>query len=453
MRRVVFIFLLVLFFWSSAQEQKKWTLEACILHALDKNITIKQAQLEIETNEISKKEAFGNFLPSANARSSHSWIIGLSQNPLTGLLENRTTQFTTIGASAGIDIYKGLQNQHRLNRVRLQQVSTLYRIDKIKEDVALNVANSYLQILFNKENLKIAQNQLANTQKQAEQSNELYNVGQIPRGDLLDVEANISADEQRIVQAQNALLISKLTLGQLLQLDKPDDFDIAEEDYPFELSDILIRKPADIVNEVKDNRIEYKIGKANIEVAKKDIDISRSAFQPTLSAFYGIDARVGYEDVARFDPALGFVVSPAPPFFNQIKDNLGQTLGLSLNIPIFNGFAIRNNVERSKVALKQQELAFDQQKLDLQRNIYTAHADANAALNAYQAAKKANDARKLAVDYAKERFNIGAMNAFELNQAQTLLNNAEAEVLRSKYDYLFRIKILELYFNNPYIKN
>lgn len=440
-------------FLTAAQDLKKWSLEDCIIHALEKNINIRQAKLEIETDDISKLEAFGNFMPSVNARSNHSWILGLSQNPLTGLLENRTTQFTTIGASASVDIYKGLQNQHRLNRVRLQQASTLYRIDKIKEDVALNVANAYLQILFNKENIKISQNQLENTKKQGKQSEELYNAGQIPRGDLLDVEANIAADEQRVVQAKNALLISKLTLGQLLQLDKPDEFDISENEYTFEVSDILIRKPSDIVNEIKDNRIEYKIGKANIEVAKKDISIAKSAFQPTLSAFYGIDTRIGYEDVARFDPALGFVVSPAPPFINQVRDNLGQSFGLALNIPIFNGFAIKNNVSRATVGLKQQELAFDQQKLDLERNIYTAHADANAALTAYQSAKKANDARKLAVDYAKERFNIGAINAFDLNQAQTLLNNAEAEVLRTKYDYLFRIKILELYFNNPYIKN
>lgn len=448
MRQIVFILLSILFLWSSAQETKKWTLEACILHALDKNISIKQAQLEIETDEISKKEAFGSFLPSINAGGNHSWQVGLSQNPLTGILQNRTTQFTTFNASANIDIYRGLQNQHRLNRTRLQQVATLYRIDKIKEDVALNVANAYLQILFNKENIKIAKNQLDNTIKQGKRSEELYNAGQIPRGDLLDVEANKAADEQRLVQAQNALIISKISLGQLLLFEKPDEFEIADEDYPFEMSNILVKKPLDIINEIKDNRIEYKIGKSNIEVAKKDIDIAKSAFQPTLRAFYGLDTRIGYEF---FNPIVGNYVN-APPFFQQLNDNLGQAYGLSLSIPIFNGFSVRNNVSRAKVGLKQQELAFEQQKLELERNIYTAHTDANGALTAYQSANKAVEARRLAVEYAIERFNIGVINTFELNQAQMLLNNAEAEVLRTKYDYLFRIKILELYFNNPYIK-
>jgi outer membrane protein len=448
MRQFVFFISIFASFMTLGQETKKWSLEACIRHALEKNISIKQAQLEIETDEISKKEAFGSFLPTINAGGNHLWQIGLSQNPLTGILQNRTTQFTTFNASANIDLYKGLQNQYRLNRTRLQQVSTLYRIDKIKEDVALNVANAYLQILFNKENIKIAKNQLNNTIKQGKRSEELYNAGQIPRGDLIDVEANIAADEQRLVQAQNALLISKLTLGQLLQLEKPDDFDIIEEDYSFELSPILLKKPYDIINEIRDNRIEYKIGKANIEVAKKDISIAKSAFQPTLRAFYGLDTRIAYEF---FNPLVGDFVN-APPFFNQVNDNLGQSFGLSINIPILNGFTVRNNVERAKVGLKRQELDFEQQKLTLERNIYTAHTDANGALKAYQSALKAVEARRLSIDYAKERFNIGAINSFDLNQAQLLLNNAEAEVLRTKYDYLFRIKILELYFNNPYIK-
>ena len=452
MYRWILILIIFPFFSVFGQNQNKWTLEQCVRYAFEHNISIKQASLDIENNEISRQEAFGNFMPNLNARSNHNWIIGLSQNPLTGILENRTTQFSTFGASANIDIYKGLQNQHRLNRARLQQVATLYQVDKIKEDIALNVANAYLQILFNKENLKVAQNQLKNTQAQLNQTKELYNAGQIPKGELVNVEANISSDEQRVVQAQNAIIISKLTLGQLLQFEKPDQFDIADEDYPFELSQLLFKSPVDIINETKENRIEYKIGKANLEVAKKDIAIAKSAYQPTLSAFYGADTRIGYTDVTRFDPVAGLVVSPAPSFFNQVRDNLGQSFGLVINIPIFNGFSVKNNVSRTEVALKRQQFAFDQEKLNFERNVYTAHTDANGTLASYQAAKKTLEARKLAVDYAKERYNIGAINSFELTQAQTLLNNAEAEVLRTKYDYLFRIKILELYFNNPYLQ-
>jgi len=452
MQRWTFIFILLPLFSVFGQNQTKWSLEQCVRHAFEHNISIKQAKIDIESNEISRSEAIGNFLPNINARGNHNWIVGLSQNPLTGILENTTTQFTTFNASANVDLYKGLENQHRLNRSRLQQIATLYQVDKIKEDIALNVANAYLQILFNKENLKVAQNQLKNTQAQLNQTKELYSAGQIPKGEVVNIEANISTDEQKVVQAQNAIVISKLTLGQLLQFEKPDQFDIVDENYPFESSQLLLKSPLEIINDIKDNRIEYKIGRANLEVAKKDISIAKSAYQPTLSAFYGVDTRIGYADVTRFDPVQGLIVAPAPGFFSQVKDNLGQSFGFQLNIPVFNGFSVRNNVSRAKVALRQQELSFEQQKLNFERNIYTAHTDANGTLVSYQAAKKSLEARKLAVDYAKERYNIGAINSFELTQAQTLLNNAEAEVLRTKYDYLFRIKILELYINNPYLQ-
>jgi outer membrane protein len=147
------------------------------------------------------------------------------------------------------------------------------------------------------------------------------------------------------------------------------------------------------------------------------------------------------------------VLGNSPTFKDQFLDNKGQSFGVQLSIPIFNGFSARNNVERSKVNLEKSKIAFEQEELTLQRNVFTAFTDAKGGLNAYESAITAVEAREEAFKYAKERYAVGMMNSFDFNQAQTLLSNAQSEVLRTKYDYIFKIKILEFYFGIPIIKN
>ena len=184
------------------------------------------------------------------------------------------------------------------------------------------------------------------------------------------------------------------------------------------------------------------------------MSIAKGAYQPTLRGFYNFNSRVSYADVALRDPITGAVIgTQAPPkFFDQFNDNKGQSFGAQLNIPIFSGFAVRNNVERSKVSFEKSKIALEQQELDLQRNVYTAFTDAKGALKAYESAVQALDSRLESYNYAKEKFEVGLMNAFELSQSQTLLSAAQSEVLRTKYDYIFKTKILEFYFGIPIIK-
>ena len=149
------LILLLLISVSSHSQSKKWTLRECVDYALENNISVKQTELDIKTSSIDKRGAIGSFLPSVNANASHSWNIGLNQDITTGLLQNQTTQFTSAGANVGIDIYKGLQNQNTLRRANLSVVAAKYQLLKMQEDIALNVANAFLQVLFNKENLKV----------------------------------------------------------------------------------------------------------------------------------------------------------------------------------------------------------------------------------------------------------------------------------------------------------
>ncbi|MBC7750060.1 MAG: TolC family protein, partial [Methylotenera sp.] len=267
-----------------------------------------------------------------------------------------------------------------------------------------------------------------------------------------------------------------LSLAQLLQLKDFENFDVVDDSDFRDENNILAQTPNAIYDKALEGRTELKIARTNLEIAEKNVVIAKGAYQPTLQGFYSFNSRVSYSDrvtgvapnTANPTSILGFVegtnqnvLSPnftrvlggPAPFFDQFSNNKGQSFGVQLSIPIFNGFAGRNNVERSKVSLERSKIAVEQQDLDLQRNVFTAFADAKGSLNASEAAVVALEARQVAYNYAKEKYDVGLMNSFDFNQSQTLLTNAQSEVIRTKYDYIFKIKILEFYFGIPLIKN
>jgi outer membrane protein len=224
--------------------------------------------------------------------------------------------------------------------------------------------------------------------------------------------------------------------------------------------------------------VEVKIAKANLEIAEKDVKIAKGSFQPSLVGFYSFSTRAAYSDriigaeLNAANPTIASgsfvdvggtsydvlkpnytpVFGKAAPVFDQFSDNKGHNFGMQLNVPILNGFSVRNNVARYQVALERSKIALSQSELDLERNVYTAFTDAKGAYNAYQSAVLALEARENAYNYSKERYAVGMMNAFDFNQAQTLYANAQSEVIRTKYDYIFRTKIVEFYFGIPIIK-
>ncbi|MBC7524500.1 MAG: TolC family protein [Flavobacterium sp.] len=469
--------ILILLCTTSFQAQtKKWTLRECVDYALKNNISIQQSDLDNRSAAIEKTAAIGNFLPKVNATAAHSWNIGLNQNITTGLLENQTTQFTSAGLNANVNIYNGLQNQNRLRRANLSILAAQFQLSKMKDDISLNVANAFLQILFNKENLTVQNQQLANDEKQLNKTTELVNAGSIPRGDLLDVKATVANDKQKVVTAENSLFISKLSLAQLLQLEDFQTFDIVDSDYEVKPSVVMNEKPEAILEKAKQERVELKIAKTNLEIAEKDIKIAKGAYQPSLVGFYSFSSRVSYADrVVGFmqnttnptsiigqvestgqnvvQPNYSTVLGNPLPFFDQFSRNKGHNFGVQLNIPIFNGFATKNNVDRYKIAYDRSKIASKQADLDLERNVYTAITNAKGALNAYESSKTGLEARTEALNYAKEKYAVGLMNSFDYNQSQTLFVNAQSEVLRTKFDYIFKVKVVEFYFGIPITEN
>lgn len=448
----MFLFLVCSF--NIQAQTKKWTLEECVRYAIANNISVKQTELDAKNTVLDKKDALGNFLPTLNANASHSWNIGLNQDITTGLLRNQTTQFTSAGASLGIDIYKGLQNQNTLRKANLSSIAAQYQVMKMKEDIALNVANAFLQVLFNKENLKVQQEQLAINEKQLLRSEELVRAGSLPKGDVLDVKATVATNNQNVITAENALLISKLSLAQLLQLKDFYDFDIIDNTSFNADNKILNQTPKAIYDSAKENRTELKIAKTNLAIAEKNVAIARGSFQPSLAGFYNFSSRVSDADGFSFDSQGNIIGTKGPnAFFNQFSDNKGQTFGAQLTVPVFNGFSVKNNVERSKLSVEKSKMAVQQQELNLEQNVYTAFTDTKCALKTYESAIVTLAARQEAYHYASEKYAVGMMNSFDFNQAQTVLSNAKSECIRTKYDFIFKLKILEFYFGIPIIKN
>ena len=218
-------------------------------------------------------------------------------------------------------------------------------------------------------------------------------------------------------------------------------------------SSVMAQTPEAIVQKANEVRVEIKIAQANLDLTQRDIKIARGALQPSLTGFYSFSTRASYSDrIVGIDTNGNPILASPLPLFDQFSNNKGHNFGLQLSFPIFNGFSAQGNVDRSKINYEKSKNAFDQAKLDLESNVYKAITDAKGALKTYETSIAVLEARQEAFNYAKEKYAVGMMNAFDFNQSQTLYNNSQSDVIRAKYDYIFKMKVVELYFGIPIIQ-
>ncbi|GAA4279868.1 TolC family protein [Gaetbulibacter aestuarii] len=447
MKKIKYIFWLILFTGTLVVhgQQKKWTLEACVDYAIKNNISVQQSLLDQSQAEVDESQAKSNFLPNLNANGSFNINTGANINPASNQFENTTFRSASGGLSSGINIFSGLQNWKTLQRARLNQMAASYKLDKMKDDIALLVANSFLQILANKEQLKVARAQNEITKENLKNTKELVNSGVVPEGDLLEIQATDATQQQQIIQAENALFISKLGLAQTLQLDDYNSFDIVDVDYGLIPDTILDENPQVIADKAKTVVNDVKIADSNLELAQKDLEISKSALYPTLSGFVSYNTRWSSTQA---NPFTGENIS----FIDQLYLFDGTAVGLRLNVPIFNNFQTSNNIKRSKINVERFKLQKKQAELDLESTVYQAYSDALNAKKVYDAALKTEEARRLAFNYAQDRYDVGLSNAFDFNQSRIQYDNAQSDVIRSKYDFIFKLKVLEFYFGIPILE-
>lgn len=435
-KKVLLLFFLVGL--QMAAQGKKWTLEECVDYAMKNNITIKQSELDLKTSSIEKMEAIGGFLPTINTNANYSVNTGASINPVTNQFQNQTFKSFSAGASSNFTLFNGLANWKVAQRAKLSCIANGYRLDKMKDDIALSIANSYLQILLNKEQLKVQINQNKITKENLKRTKDLIEAGVVPAGDIYELQATDAAQQQQIINTENALFISKLGLCQTLLLEHYDTFDISDEVINLPPSNVTNETQEAILAKARESVKEVKIALSNVDLAKKDLAISRSSYLPTLTGFVGYNTR--------------WSESPIFNFIDQLSLFDGTAVGLQLNVPILNGLATRGRVQRAKINEERATYQLKQAELDLERNVYQAYNDVINSRKAFEAAQKAMESRMQAFNFSKERYNVGLQNAFDFSQATLALENAQSEVIRTKYDYIFRTKILEFYFGIPLYK-
>ncbi|MFL2603652.1 MAG: TolC family protein [Flavobacteriaceae bacterium] len=465
MNKVASLIFCFLSFTINAQV-KKYTLLECVNIALEKNIRIQQSEFDLEGADIDRGDAIGNFLPRINAQSQHIWNNGLSQNITNGLIENLTTQFSSFGGNLGVTLFSGKQNINQLARANLNIISRQYQLEDMKDDISLFVANSYLQVMFNKEFEQVQRYQLEIAKQELERTQLRISAGVQTQAEIYEIEANLASQEQALVQSENATRLSLISLAQSLLITDYENFDIADVNFNVPLSQILLEKPKKIFEKSLTLRNDIKVAATNIEIAKTDIDLAKGALLPTLSAFYNYNTRISYSD--RFIETGNFIETPIGvvkengslvvtqfpersitdplSFGDQFRQNDGHSYGLALNIPIFNGLSIKNNIKRRKLNLKRSETQFEQTKLDLENTINQAYNNAEGAFKFYEASEKTLKARKEAYFIAEKQFEAGVLNSYDFIQIKQRYDIAASDNVRAKYDYIFKLKVLEFYF-------
>ncbi|CDF77965.1 outer membrane transport/efflux protein [Formosa agariphila KMM 3901] len=425
-----------------AQDNKQWTLEECVNYALENNISIKQSELDTDLAGIDKSDAVMNFLPTVNANASYNINTGANVNPATNQFENQTFRSASGGVNSGVNLFSGLQNWKALQRSKINIIASQYQLDKMKDDISIFVANAFVQILYNKEQIKVLNAQNKITKENLERTNELVDAGVLPKGDVLEIKATDATQIQQIIAAENDLFISKIGLAQLLKIEDYQTFDIADEDYGLFSDAILEENPSAIIEKAKEEVYDVKVAETNLELAQKDLELSRTQYYPQLTAFMGYSTRWSSTN-------LDFITGQEMPFIDQLYTFDGTSMGLQLSVPIFNGLSVRNNVRRNQVNVERSKYLLEQANLDLESEVYQAYNDAKNAKKSFEAATQTSEARKLAFEYAEERYTVGLTNAFDFSQASINYENAQSEVVRTKYEYIFKVKVLEFYFGIP----
>ncbi|SEP73597.1 outer membrane protein [Hyunsoonleella jejuensis] len=418
-------------------QQKKWTLQECVNYALENNITVSQNENTILLNEQDLLEAKGQFLPSVNGNIRHNLSIG-NRELFPGQFVDRTDNSTSIGVSANQTIFNGFRLTNLYKQSQLNLETSKLELNRIKDDISLNVVNTYLNVLFNRERLETAKAQYEFSKKQVDQVKELVDAGTQPQVNIYDAEATFSTDEQNLTIAENNFNLSLLTLSQLLQLPFENfDIEIVEINSPSEA--LLYNNVNPIIDYAFENRVEIKVAEKRIENAELGTEISKSGYYPSLTFNYGFGSNAFFTNVLDNEQDL----------LAQLDNQKAHAFTLNLGIPIFSRYQNKTAVARARIQEENSKLGLERTKVDLESNIQRAYTDAQAAFKAFVAAEKSMKSQNLAFENAQNRYSIGVMNAFELEQSRVRFINAESALINAKYDFVFKTKVLDFYMGKP----
>lgn len=442
MKKFILLSLLLASYSLSSFAQKQWTLEECINYALEQNISIKQLEIQKESSEVDLNTAKMSRLPNLSAGVGQSWDFGRAANDSGLYVNSLNTGGTSFSLSSSVPLFTGFRIPNEIARNKLELKAAIAGLEKAKEDLALNITSLYLQTLFNKELLKVSEDQLSLSKHQIIKTKALVDVGKVPVSQLYDMEAQVANDEVSVIQADNNLKLALLDLAQSLELQDVSEFDIVSPTVEDVITKYVssVQPPSMIYNNALAIKPMIKEQEYLIQSAEKSLKIARSGYYPSLDLSLGY--RTSYYHVYK----EGF---PNADFFDQIKNKQNKYIGLNLSIPIFNRFATRNQVKSAKLNIMNRELVLENTKKTLFKEIQTAYLNAASAQEKYRASGRAVKASKESFHYAQESYGVGKSSVFEFNEARSKYIKSRSEEIQAKYDYIFRTKILDFYNGVP----
>lgn len=423
-------------------QEKAWTLEECIAHALKNNISIKQQEIMTEYQVAALEQSKLNLLPTLNGSASHNYAFGRALDETTyEFTENQTVQSNNFYAGSNVTLFRGLVNYNTIQKNKYQVLASEQDLARFRDEISLSVALGYLQILLNQELVSATQAQIDLTLQQIERTGKLVDAGSLARGSLLEIEAQAAREELQLVNLQNQLTISLLNLAQMLELPNAEGFAVAIPVLTVEDASVK-GDPVNIYSIAEKMRPEILSAEYQLKSAEYDLAIAKGNRSPRLSL--GASMSTAYSD-NRVKP----ITFERYPFGEQLNDNLNYGLGFSLNIPIFNGWQVNTGIKNSRLGIENSKYALENTKKQLYKSIQQAYTDATGAMKKYSASKKAVYAMEEAYRYAEQKLGVGMVTAVEYNQSKTLLLNAQSEMAQAKYEYVFKSKVLDFYRGIP----
>ncbi|HPE23602.1 MAG TPA: TolC family protein [Bacteroidales bacterium] len=423
-------------------QEKAWTLEECIAHALQNNIRIKQQEIMTKYQVNALEQSKLNLLPTLNGSASHNYAFGRALDETTyEFTENETVQSNNFYAGSNVTLFRGLVNYNTIQKNKYQVLASEQELEQFRDDISLNIALAYLQILLNQELVTATEAQVDLTMQQIERTRKLVDAGSVAGGNLLDIEAQAAREELQLVNLRNQLTLSLLSLAQMLELESMDGFNIAVPVISVR-DEAVDGNPAAIFSIAEQTRPEILSAEYQLRSAEYDLAIARGNRSPRLNL--GASMSTGYSD-KRLKP----VTFESYPFGEQLNDNLNYSLGFSLNIPIFNGWQVNAGIKNSKLGIENSKYALENTRKQLYKNIQQAYTDATGALKKFHASEKAVASMEEAFRYAEQKLDVGLVTAIEYNQSKTQLLNAQSEMAQAKYEYVFKTKVLDFYRGIP----
>lgn len=417
--------------------QQAWTLKKCIDYAIEHNLTIKQQEASAEQSKIELSTAKNSRLPDLNGSASHSFSFGRSLQA-DNTYNSINTQNTGFSLSTSVPLFTGLQIPNNIALSKLNLQAALEDLNAAKENVSIQVASSYLQVLFNDELARVAHEQVNLSREMLVQREAYFRNGKASESELYEAKSRVAQDELSAVQADNDYQLALLDLSQLLELPSPDGFAIVspQTDAVENLGTPL--PPAEIYADALLIKPVIKAAQYRLEGAQKSIRIAQSAYYPQLSLGAGLSTN--YYKMSGMDNA---------GFGSQLRDNFSQYVGLTLSIPIFNRLATRNRVRSARIQQTTLEWQLEDSKKTLYKEIQQAYYNTLSAQTQYTSSRTAAEAAKASFDLMKERYLNGKANATEFNESRTAWMRAVSDQLQAKYNYIFRFKILDFYRGVP----